>query len=360
MGDVRLQRLRQLLVEHGLEALLITNAYNRRYMTGFTGSAGYVIVTADQAILLTDFRYTEQAASQATQYDVLLHEAKPMASVKSALERFGIRSVGFEQGDLTYSMYLSCRSQLAPIDLVPTDQLVEKLRMVKDDDELRIMREAAQLADAAFQHILTRIKPGVSERQLSAELEYYMRMNGADSSSFDTIVASGVRSALPHGVASDKLLQRGDFITFDFGAYYKGYCSDLTRTVVLGSPSERHQEIYDIVLEAQETALAGIRPGMTGSAADALARDVIKRHGYGDYFGHGTGHGLGMEIHESPRLSLLSETILEPGMVVTVEPGIYIPGFGGVRIEDDVVITPDGKQVLTGSPKQLLMIDPTG
>jgi Xaa-Pro aminopeptidase len=219
------------------------------------------------------------------------------------------------------------------------------------------MQEAADLADQTFTYILTKLKPGVSENEIALEMEIYMRKHGATSSSFDTIVASGERSALPHGVASDRLLQANEFVKLDFGAYYHGYCSDLTRTVVLGKPTERHKQIYDTVLEAQLLALEKLKPGMTGREVDAIARNVITKAGYGDHFGHGTGHGLGMEIHEAPRLSLLSDTVLEPGMVVTVEPGIYIPGFGGVRIEDDVVITENGIRILTKSSKDFTVVD---
>ena len=218
------------------------------------------------------------------------------------------------------------------------------------------MQAAADLADRTFSYILGLLKPGVSENEIALEIEMFVRRNGAASTSFTTIVASGERSALPHGVASDRLLGSNEFVKMDFGAYYKGYCSDITRTVVLGKPSDKHRQIYDIVLEAQLEALSKIGPGMTGKEADALARDVIKKYGFGDQFGHGTGHGLGMEIHEAPRLSLQGDIVLEPGMTVTVEPGIYIPGFGGVRIEDDIVITDSGNRRLTQSGKDLIVI----
>jgi len=218
------------------------------------------------------------------------------------------------------------------------------------------MREAAVLADRTFSHILTKIRPGVTERELDLQMEMFMRENGATSSSFETIVASGERSALPHGVASSRVLQGNEFITFDFGALLNGYCSDVTRTVVLGEASDRHREIYGIVLEAQLNALDKIRPGMTGREADALTRDIISSYGYGENYGHSTGHGLGMEVHENPRLSKLSDDILKPGMVVTVEPGIYIPGFGGVRIEDDIVITETGIEIITSSTKELTLL----
>lgn len=353
----RIVKLRADMQKIGLEALLITNSYNRLYMTGFTGSAGYVLLTQTKAFLLTDFRYMTQAPLQAKDYEIIEHQPKPMATVKELLNELGIAKLGFEQQDVSYGSYMEFRSQLGDIELVPTDGLVEKLRMIKDEHELAIMQEAADLADRTFAHLLSFIKPGMSENEISLEIEMFMRKHGATSSSFDTIVASGERSALPHGKASEKIVKNGEFVKLDFGAYYKGYCSDITRTVVLGKPGDKHKEIYNIVREAQAYALERIKPGMSGMEADALARGVIAKYGYGDCFGHGLGHGLGLEIHEAPRLSKTGQTILQPGMTVTVEPGIYLPGFGGVRIEDDVVVTETGLRILTHSSKDLIVID---
>ena len=234
--------------------------------------------------------------------------------------------------------------------------MIEKLRMIKTDDEIRTIRRAAEIADEAFSHILTFIKPGVTELEVSNELEFFMRRLGASESSFDTIVASGKRSALPHGVATGKTIENGDMVTLDFGALYDGYVSDITRTVAVGEPTEELKKIYHIVLEAQMRACSALKPGMTGKEADAVARDYIKDHGYGEAFGHSTGHGIGLEVHEGPGLSFRSDTVLKPGMVVTVEPGIYVPGLGGVRIEDDVLITEDGCELLTSSPKELIIL----
>lgn len=356
MEALRLKRLRAELQSRNLPAMLITYPVNRKYMTGFTGSSGVVIVTADHAYLITDFRYRTQAPAQAKHYEVIEQQPKVTDTILDVLRQCGVDEVGFEQDHVSYSDYVNYREQWTGIQLTAVQGIVERLREVKDEAELQIMREAADLADRTFSHLLGWIRPGMQEREVALEMEIFMRRHGASSSAFDTIVASGERSALPHGTASDKLLALGEFVTFDFGAYYRGYCSDLTRTIMLGQPTERHREIYDIVREAQAHALEQIRPGMTGREADALARDIIARYGYADQFGHGTGHGLGMEIHEAPRLSKLSETVLVPGMVVTVEPGIYIPGFGGVRIEDDVVITDTGIEILTHSVKELLVI----
>lgn len=352
-----MEKLRNELQKRQLNALLITNPVNRRYMTGFTGTSGYVLITADRAWLLTDFRYMTQAPQQAKQYEVVEHDPKVMATVKSLLQLVHIDKLGFEQNDLSYGTYQSYAKDLAGIELVPTAGVVEQLRMYKDESEIAVLQDACDLADRTFSYISGIVKPGLTEKELDLEMEFFMRKNGATSSSFDTIVASGVRSALPHGVASDKVVGRDEFVKFDFGALYHGYCSDLTRTVFLGKPTEKHKEIYSIVLEAQLNVLDKLKPGMTGREGDALARDIITKAGYGDFFGHGTGHGLGMEIHEDPRLSKQCETVLEPGMVVTVEPGIYLAGFGGVRIEDDVVITENGIRILTKSPKEFTIVD---
>ncbi|MFC5447944.1 M24 family metallopeptidase [Paenibacillus aestuarii] len=357
MQEKRIERLRTVMQQQDLPALLITNAYNRTYVSGFTGSSGYILITWDRALLLTDFRYMTQAPQQARLFEVVEHKPKAIETVKDLLQQQGIKKVGFEQADVTYGDYVNFQAGLEGIELVPTSRIVEQIRIVKDEAELQVMQEAADLADQTFSHILSFLKPGAVEKEIALEIEMFIRKNGGTSTSFETIVASGERSALPHGKASDRVLQGNEFVKLDFGAYYKGYCSDITRTVMLGKPTDKHREIYDIVLEAQLNCLANLKPGITGREGDAFARDVIIKHGYGDFFGHGTGHGLGMEVHESPRLSKTEDMILTPGMVVTVEPGIYLPGFGGVRIEDDVVITDTGIKILTHSTKDFLIID---
>lgn len=356
MANKRVEQLRVMLQEQGLSALLVASPINRRYLTGFTGSAGYVLITRDESYLLTDFRYMTQAPEQAKGFKVVEHGSKVMETVKELLTAEGITSLGFEQEHITYAVFTTFTEQLKPITLIPVSGLVEKLRIFKDSEELRVMQRAADLADATFSHILNIVEVGKTEREIDLQMEMFMRSHGATSSSFDTIVASGERSALPHGVASERVIQGNEFITFDFGALLDGYCSDLTRTIALGTPDPKLKEIYDIVLEAQLHALDHIKPGMTGREADALTRDIISKYGYGEYFGHSTGHGLGMEVHESPRLSKLSDDVLEPGMVVTVEPGIYLPGLGGVRIEDDIVITETGIHILTSSSKKYTVL----
>ncbi|SMP28574.1 Xaa-Pro aminopeptidase [Laceyella tengchongensis] len=356
MLEKHLLKLRQKLQERGIEALLISHPVNRRYLTGFTGSAGVVLITATEQLLLTDFRYVIQAQEQAPHMTLVQHQGV-YHTVGEQCRKLGIKVLSFEQDHLTFAEFLQLKEAVGDIKLQPTSGIVNELRMVKDADELAVMREAARIADQAFSKILSDIKPGVRENEISFKLEFYMRELGATSSSFDMIVASGKRSALPHGVASDKVLELGDLVTLDFGAFYQGYASDITRTVMLGRPSEKQKEIYDIVLEACNRTIAALRPGMTGKEADAVARDYISAHGYGDFFGHSTGHGLGMEVHELPMLSSRGDVVLQPNMVVTVEPGIYLPEVGGVRIEDDVVITETGCEALNQSSKDWIVIE---
>jgi Xaa-Pro aminopeptidase len=357
MPNARVERLREQMNEAGGQAMLVTSVVNRRYLSGFTGTHGILLLTDDKAALFTDFRYREQAPLQAKGFEIIEHGQNMNASIAETLQAWRISTLLFEDRHVTFAEHADMVKAFAPASLMPARGIIEQLRMIKDEAELAVMREACDVADRTFEHILGFIKPGVTELAIAVEMETFMRSQGASGPSFDTIVASGERSALPHGVASDRVVGREEFVKLDFGAYYKGYCSDLTRTVVVGKPTERHREIYDIVKEAQQYALDHLGPGMTGKQGDALTRDIITRYGYGDHFGHGTGHGLGMEIHEAPRLSLSGDIVLTPGMTVTVEPGIYLPGFGGVRIEDDVVITDTGIQILTRSPKELIVLD---
>ncbi|KKI93001.1 Xaa-Pro dipeptidase [Bacillus sp. SA1-12] len=353
---IKLEKIRNRFKELSIDGLLITSKFNRRYMTGFTGTAGVAVISLDKAVFITDFRYTEQAAKEVEGFEIVKHTGPIIEEVAAVVKQLGIKRLGFEQDHLTYQAYTSYKNAITDTEFVPVSDAVEKLRLIKSSSEIKILKEAAEIADAAYKHILTFVKPGLKEIEVANELEFFMRKNGAESSSFDMIVASGYRSALPHGVASNKEIEKGDFVTLDFGAYYKGYCSDITRTFAVGQPSDELKNIYAIVLEAQMRGMNGIKPGMSGKEADALTRDYITQQGYGEYFGHSTGHGLGMEVHEGPALSFRSDAILEPGMVVTVEPGIYIAGLGGVRIEDDTVITESGNESLTHSPKDLIIL----
>jgi Xaa-Pro aminopeptidase len=351
----KIERLREQFAQAGIDGMLVTSPYNRRYMTNFTGTSGVALISAEKALFITDFRYVEQAGKQAKGYEIVQHTAPIHEEVAKQAEKLGIQKLGFEKDHLTYSNYQDYQKVFKG-ELIPVGDIIENLRLIKSESEIKILKEAADIADAAFKHILDFIKPGITELEVANELEFFMRKCGATSSSFDTIVASGKRSALPHGVASDKIIEKGDLVTLDYGALYKGYVSDITRTVAVGEPSADLKNIYQIVLDAQLLAVEKIKPGMTGKEADAIARNYIAEKGFGDQFGHSLGHGIGLEVHEKPLLSMRSDMVLQPGMVVTVEPGIYVPGLGGVRIEDDTLITSSGNETITHSTKELIIL----
>lgn len=352
---LKLQKLRKILQEQNIDGILITNEYNRRYMTGFTGTAGVAIVSQNDAVFITDFRYTEQATAQIKDYRIVQHEVTLLEEIATQVKAMGIKLLGFEKDSVSYGTY-ELYKNVIQADLVPVSGLIEKIRLIKTEQEINIIKVACEIADHAFTHILDYIKPGKTELDVSNELEFFMRQQGATQSSFDTIVASGLRSALPHGVATNKVIEKGDFVTLDFGALYNGYISDITRTVAVGEPSEKLVEMYNTVLASQLLALEKVGPGLTGIQADAIARDYLTEKGYGEAFGHSLGHGIGLEVHEGPGLSKRSNTVLEPGMAVTIEPGVYVPGVGGVRIEDDILITESGNELLTHSTKELIIL----
>lgn len=349
----RLLRLRDYLRENKLEGVIVSKPENRRYLSGFTGSAGMLLIGLETAQLVTDFRYTEQAAQQAPNYAIVKHAPDIYDTLAAEIKALGWSKVGFESDFVNYDSY----KRIAEITVESVPIQLDGLRMAKDESELTAIRKAVEIADNAYKAILPLLKPGARERDIALELEFTMRRLGAEKHGFDTIVASGVRSALPHGRASDKLIEAGDFVTIDFGAVYNGYTSDATRTVVIGKASDKHKEIYNIVLEAQLAGVAAVAAGKLGKEVDAVARKIISDAGYGDYFGHGLGHGLGLFIHENPRLSPIGDITLAPNMVVTVEPGIYLPGWGGVRIEDTVVVTENGAKILTATSKELMELD---
>lgn len=349
----RLEKFRSLLREKGRVAALIMKPENRLYLSGFTGSDGYLFISLEQAFLLTDSRYTEQARKQAACFTVLEHALKWEDKLAEIVRETGVSEIVFEKDYVTCAQLQNLQNKLPIIGWLPEEGLVEKLRIIKDEQELALLRKAVALADQGFEHILTFIKPGKTEVEIAVELEFFLRRNGAEKAAFEFIVASGPRSSLPHGIASDKLIMTGEQVKMDFGAVFRGYHSDITRTVFVGQANDKFKEIYHIVLEAQERAIAAIAPGKTGKEIDRVARDFITAKGYKENFGHGLGHGVGLEIHEGPKVSTAGEEILEPGMVLTVEPGIYLPGWGGVRIEDMVLVTASGGEILTKAPKAL-------
>ncbi|WP_336885104.1 Xaa-Pro peptidase family protein [Caldalkalibacillus salinus] len=353
----KIDRLRAQFEAEGIDAILVTSRTNLRYVTGFTGTAGVALVTERDAIFITDFRYVSQAEEQVQDFRVIKHNGALGETIASELQQQQVQRLGFEQDHVTFRTYREYETQFQDSTLVPVSQMIEKLRLVKDHEEIGMIKKAVHIADQTFEHILKFVRPGMQEIEVANEIEFHMRKLGATSSSFDIIVASGYRSALPHGVASDKKIERGDFITLDFGALYQGYVSDMTRTFALGTPDPKLKDIYDVCLQAQLRGVEQIKAGMTGKEADAICRDYITEKGYGEYFGHSTGHGMGLDVHEGPSLSTKSNIALEPGMVVTVEPGIYLSGIGGVRIEDDIVVTEHGNEILTTSTKELLVVE---
>lgn len=354
--DRRLKKVKVLIDKEGLDGVLVTGSVNRRYLSGFTGTAGYLLITSKDSFIITDFRYTQQAENQCRGFKVIECGRNLWDRLNSLLKEYDIKNLGFEDGTVTYRQYRRMEEKFEGVNLVPLVQKMNQIRIIKDKEELESIRTATEISERALEHVKPLIKPGTAEKDISMELEFFMRRSGCSGPAFDFIVASGHRSALPHGVASDKKIRYGDLVTIDFGGIYNGYCSDMTRTFMVGKKNSKQREIYDTVLAAQTEALNGIRAGITGSMADGLARDIIDRAGYGEHFGHGLGHGVGLDIHEEPTLSRTSDTVLQPGMVVSVEPGIYISGFAGVRIEDLVVVTSKGIDNLNRSAKELIVL----
>jgi Xaa-Pro aminopeptidase len=352
----RLQRLQQKLVQQDVDALLIGHLKNIRYLTGFTGTAGYLLVTPASAYLYVDGRYTVQARAQTSNVLITETARDVLADVIVHLNGMSLTACGFESARLYWSDFKRLEMGLQEAKLVPTRDAVEVMRFRKDEGEIAALRKAVAIADAAYADFLTWLMPGMSEIEVAARLEYFQRRQGGDRKPSETAVASGTRTALAHGIATDREIQFNEPVMIDIGIVVAGYTSDMTRTVHVGEPPRDFVEVYDIVREAQARAIKGIRPGMTGREVDALARDYIAAHNYGAFFGHGLGHSVGLEIHEAPYLSMTGDIPLEPGMVVTVEPGIYLPGRFGVRTEDIVLVTEAGCEVLTASEHRLQVV----
>ena len=356
----RLQRIRERLTEANLDALLVTNPHNRRYASGFSGSNGWLVIPADDGqrpLLGTDFRYLEQAAQESPEFEICNMQGSIEHWWGGLVKPFGRQRLGFESADLTVAAHKQLREINAKLSagqrpaLVQSGRLVEQVRARKDQAEIDVLRRAAQLTDDAFAHTARTMQPGWSERQVAWEIEQYARTHGAEAMAFESIVAGGPWGARPHARPRDERIQAGEPIVIDMGARVDGYCADMTRTIVLGQRDATFPRIYDIVLAAQETAAEMVEPGMSGRDADELARRVIRDAGYGDQYGHGLGHGVGLQIHETPYLGANSTDTLEPGMVITIEPGIYLPEWGGVRIEDMGLLDDDGFHSFSGAPK---------
>ena len=362
MTERRVARLRESLAERKLDALFIASPEtaspaNRRYLSGFTGTSAYLLITHDDAVIATDFRYWEQAGQQAPAFRLYQAVGGLSQWLPDLFAGLGGKRVGFEAAHVSYLTHKSMRSAARSLPqprrprLIATTNLVEGLREIKDADEIAALQAAIDLGDAAFEHVADRIEPGWTERRVAWEIEKYIREHGGDGVSFETLVGSGHRGAMPHCFPTERPLKNGDGVVIDMGVKLHGYMSDLTRTIVLGKPDDQFKRVYDIVLAAQQTATELVEAGMTGEQAHMLAHHVIDEAGHGDDFGHGLGHGVGLEVHEAPRLGKTSKDVLADGMVFTIEPGIYLKEWGGVRIED-VVLMEDGKaRVMSHAPK---------
>ncbi|MBA3342705.1 MAG: aminopeptidase P family protein [Gemmatimonadaceae bacterium] len=361
MPDQRRRRLASLaarLGEEKIDGLILTSLSNIRYLTGFSGSSALLLVTPAEARLITDFRYETQVADEVG--DIARVRIEPVSlwvGLWALLRKMqSIEVLGFESAHLIHRDFQRLLSDGSRWQWRPQLDLVEHLRESKDEDEVALISEAARIATSALASVLPRIRVGLTELQVAGVLEKALRDEGSEDAPFPPIVASGPRSALPHARPSSRTIQRGDLLLLDFGAQHRGYCSDITRTFVVGMPTAEQRDVYAIVRDANHIASASVRPGMTGKAADALARSYIERQGYGDGFGHSLGHGLGLEVHEAPRLARTVEAALRQGVVVTIEPGIYRPGWGGVRIEDDVHLSANGPQMLTNFSRELIEV----
>ena len=355
--DAVRRRVAELALDAPVDTVLITSAENRRFVSGFTGSAGQVLIGPRDAVLLTDFRYVEQAQGQSPGFEVVKTEGYPWSVVAERAQQLGTRHLGFEAESLSVDEHLRLQEALhekAPgVEAVPLRGFGDTLRQVKSEWEITTIRRAVELGDRALEDIGRQLRPGMSEREVAWRLEVHMREHGAEALSFPIIVAAGPHGAMPHHQPDGTEIQAGEPVVIDMGCRVDGYCSDLTRTLVLGEPGMQFWNVYRTVLRAQQVCEDGLKTGLTGKDGDKLARDVIEAAGHGDHFGHGTGHGVGLLIHEQPYLSKTRGDLpLLEGAVVTVEPGIYLPGWGGVRIEDMVVIGRDRSLVLTTAHKQ--------
>ena len=351
----RRSRLKRFFEENRLDAILVADLRNIRYLCGFSGSDGALLATQSGSWFLCDSRYTAQAGDEVREAEIREYSVR-LDALATLVDENGVGRLGFEASHTTLNDYRNMADRLAGTELVEIGPAFDEIRSCKDEAEIVSLKAVASLASLAFSDVMEYVRPGISEADIALELEFLMRRRGADGRAFDFVVASGVRGAMPHGRASDKLIQFGELITIDFGAIKDGYNSDETVTIACGEPGSREKEIHAIVREAHDLAIEAVTPGISCKALDAVARDHIVKHGYGDYFGHGLGHGVGLDIHEKPTISPRSDSVLEEGMVITIEPGIYIPGFCGVRIEDTLLVTPNGHQILTSADKRLQVL----
>lgn len=359
MSEARIKKIKEWLLAKEIGSYLVTNLVNIQYLTGFTGSAATCLISPERVILITDSRYTIQARQQTSNVEVYEYN-KPLEGLEAMLVDIQPEKLAYEAETVLLSFYKKLTSLLKKIGKirpVATRNVVENLRQIKDSREIKQICRAVKAAEDAFVEIRPMIRPGVKERDLALELEYQMKRHGARKAAFDTIVASGPRSALPHATATDRIIKDKELVVIDFGCQIDGYHSDMTRTFIIGKGKTQQKKIYNIVREAQQRSLALVREGITAQEVDGGARDFIESCGYGSAFGHGTGHGIGLEVHENPRISKGNLTVLETGHIFTVEPGIYLKNIGGVRIEDMVTVTEDGCRILTSLHREPVSID---
>ncbi|MBL1151105.1 MAG: Aminopeptidase YpdF [Fimbriimonadales bacterium] len=351
-----LARARERLAGMSVDAALITNIENVRWMSGFSGSSAAIVLSPSEAVFITDSRYDEQAHEQVKGFEihVFASPTRQAQAIGAVIHRLGLTSVSFEAEHVTFATMNSWANDIPGIEFTPVEKMISPLRMVKSAEEVEKIRRACGIGDACFEHVLRMLRPGVTEYDVALDIEFFIRRQGAKIA-FDVIAVSGERSARPHGTPSERKLEVGDFVTLDFGACVDGWNSDLTRTVVIGEATDRHREVFDAVLRAEESCIAAMKPGVAAKDVDALARRILAEKGFDKYFGHGLGHGLGSTVHDVGSMNPNSTDVLEPGQVWTVEPGVYIPGFGGCRIEDDVVVTSDGVEVLTHASKPFVV-----
>ncbi|MGL5268535.1 MAG: M24 family metallopeptidase [Spiroplasma sp.] len=342
--------IEDIIKQQNLDGILLYSSENRFWYSNFISSLGYLLITKKTAKLLVDGRYIIEAKAKAKNVTVE-NFTNIFQSLKNICQTQQIKNIGFEADYVTYGQLQDWKKMLPNINFVPLN--VRELRMIKDESEINYIKKACEIGDLAFQEILKNVKPKMKEKELETIILNSFNKNGATKASFETIIASGIRSSMPHGKASDKIIIDNEIITCDFGCVYQGFCSDMTRTFALGTIDPKLIEIHNIVREAQMKGIKAIKPGIKIGEIDKICRDYITEKGYGQYFNHGTGHGLGIEIHEAPWVIRHEETILQPGMVITVEPGIYIPEIGGVRIEDDILVTKNGYEILTKSPREI-------
>lgn len=352
--EERLAKFQAKLAKTDVDGILVTSQKNIYYLTGFWGSAGTVYISNKRRIFLTDARYTQMAREVVKGFD-MVETRQPLEEIAKLIQADGVKRLGFDR-EVSFSFYQSLTEIFAGIEMVPQTNFVEDLRMIKDASEIEIIRRACQISDQAFLDVLDFVKPGKTEIEVANFLDFRMREMGSEAVSFDTIAASGYRSAMPHGRASEKIIQSGDALTLDFGCLYNHYVSDMTRTIYIGSVSDQEREIYETVLAANQALIAEAKAGMARSEFDGVPRRVIEAAGYGAYFTHGIGHGMGLDVHEFPYFGATATGQIEAGMVLTDEPGIYLPEKYGVRIEDDLLITETGCEVLTHAPKELIVL----